>query len=105
MREKLKKHLGKRVLFSATLSRYGVRRIRDGLTESVLVTQVWTDRYGMVADHLWFDSSKPFRKAGIQPGDRIQFRSNVQTYEKSSGDRDYKLSLPTRITILTDRLS
>ena len=111
MRKKLAPELGLRKKFKAIFGRVGRKKGYHGYAEDTILLNDVVDRDTgkMVADHVWFAYTKGFEKAGVVPGDALEFEARVKTYEKGYvnariGIRqqqwDYKLSHPTRIKIL-----
>lgn len=63
----------------------------------------------IVCDHLWFSFTKGFEKLHLKKGDVLQFDARVKEYRKGYKNtalkinniaHDYKLSHPTKITLL-----
>lgn len=113
MRKKLEK-IGseERHVFTGTFVRYGVKSGYRGPLETVLLKDI-KDKHGkIVADHLWFNNTKGFAKYDLKEGDRLRFEARVSEYLKGYKghdewvciekplELDYKLSYPTKITLL-----
>lgn len=115
MREKLKDLEGQRGTFHATFSRLGRKNKRvpgkfgwyDKEFITVLLIDI-TDTHGTkICDHLWFNFTKGFKEAGMNPGERIQFDARSNPYFKgylgsrdeewTGKEKDYCLVYPTNI--------
>jgi hypothetical protein len=78
-----------------------------GPVKTVLLKDVKDENGQLVTDHLWFNMTKGFEEANLQPGDIVEFRGKVEKYIKGYRGRredvykplvtDYKLSRPTKV--------
>lgn len=113
VREALRDRLGLRSRYRGTFDRYGLKSAYKGLPP---VTLCLTDVKAVpsekpITDHLWFNETRGFQRLGpLRPGDIVAFDGRVTPYEKgyvSSRDEvdlretDYRLSHPTRVTLLS----
>lgn len=116
-RKQLKK-IGKaeRHTFVGQFERTGFKTARKGMKEYVTPTLLLCNvaivlpngNKQPVTDHLWFNYGKQFIDLGLlHVGDLIQFDARVDNYYKGYFDepkrKDYKLSRPTKVGLLTDR--
>ena len=108
MRKALQKIDAERGKFTAIFDCYGSKRAFRGRTDTTLLFREVRDGEGkLVADHLWFTTSKEFEKHAFVRGDRISFEARVKEYRKGyqglprrmnkPSGTDYKLSHPTRV--------
>lgn len=107
MRQELKKINGKRSTFTAVVVREGLKRFRHHETKTLLLRDIRDGQGNLVADHLWFNLTKGFEDACLDPGDMVCFDARVKPYTKGYKGRrdcgcgvaqlDYKLSNPTNI--------
>lgn len=97
--------------YKGTFVREGIKNGYKGIERTILLADV-TDQEGtIVTDHLWFNYTKGFRDANLEPGDIVEFTARVSKYVKGyKGYRwdvykpievDYKLSYPTKIKNLS----
>lgn len=102
--------------FKAKFGKYGYKRYYDGsrgqlYSATMVVCDVQIiddpDHPQNVTDHLWLNLTKGFAGLGLlNEGDEIQFNGRVAEYSKGHvirNKKDYKLSYPTKIQLLTDR--
>ncbi len=111
-RAKLQMKENFRGVFSGTFKRCGEKRGFNGYFEpTILLVNIRDINGTIVSDHLWFNYTKGFKELGeINIGDIIQFNARVKMYYKGyqryredvsrSQKRDYKLSHPTKISII-----
>lgn len=111
MRKKLKqKGFDERHTFTGTFERFGIKRGYKGPVETVLLVDIFDSNGKKMTDHLWFNKTKGFASLDLKEGDIIQFDARVAACEKGyKGYRedvyapiktDYKLSYPTKISII-----
>lgn len=108
MRTKLKAYRETRGTFTGIYERDGFKNGWLGMDRTLLLKDIKDKDGNILCDHLWFNFTKGFQKAGpFQKGDVIQFDGRCAEYEKGyKGWRedvfcpistDYKLSYPTKI--------
>ena len=110
---KLLKSMGtdKRYTFTAIVERFSLKNgFRNLPLRTILLTNV---RYEgkLVADHVWLTCGRRIYSAVLIPGDLIQLDARIKEYEKGYKgrredvykpiSRDYCLSYPTKIKVLT----
>jgi hypothetical protein len=111
MRKLLGSENGERKKFQAVFSRFGKKVNYHGYSETtvLLVDIVDIETNTRVTDHVWFSLTKAFEKLALEPGKRLAFEARIKQYKKGYVNRkynisnrqlDYKLSHPTRITII-----
>lgn len=102
--------------FQANFGKYGYKRYHD-LTRGDLYSPTMVVRNveivddpehpKMITDHLWLNLTKGFAQLGLlKEGDRLQFNGRVSEYSKgfiNKDKKDYELTYPTQIKLLTDR--
>jgi hypothetical protein len=75
-----------------------------------LVRVIDLETLKVVTNHVWFSYTQGFEKANISPGVIVEFEARVKTYKKGYANRkfqiderqiDFKLSHPTRITVIS----
>lgn len=111
MRKKLAKDEGARKKFRAVFTRTGKKPgYKSYSEETILLTDIRdaeTDE--RITDHSWFTYTKGFEQAKLHVGDAIEFEARVKIYSKGYVNKaahintkrtDYKLSHPTKITIV-----
>ncbi len=107
MRKELGKHQDKRLVFTASVDRYGTKRNWHGFTEkTILLKDVrFKEGNGLATDHIWFTVGKTIEALGLKEKDKIQFEARVGEYEKGyinfrglidESIFDYKLNRPTK---------
>lgn len=110
-RKKLKEIEEYRGTFTGTFKRKGEKRAYKGYPETtILLINVRGENGAIITDHLWFNYTKGFRELNLAVGDRVQFDARVKRYYKGyqgfreevplSQERDYKLSHPTKMSII-----
>lgn len=113
MRNGLKKDTGIRKRFSGIFVRTGKKINYNGYAEDTIllkdITEVDTNL--LATDHVWFTYTKGFDALGtLQEGMIIEFDARIKEYTKGyvnkalnihAKKRDYKLSNPTQIKIVT----
>lgn len=99
--------------YSGTFERKGIRNGWKRTEATVLLTDIRNEEGNLITDHLWFNDTKGFQAASLQPGDRVEFQARVTAYQKGYQGHDltaallhpvqtdYHLSRPTRIRNLT----
>lgn len=114
MRKKLASETGDRKRFRGVFVKTGKKTNFKGYSEDTLLLKniVDLDSNEVVTDHIWFAYTKGFDALGtLHEGMRIEFDARIKEYTKgyinkalsiNNRKRDYKLSNPTRIKILTD---
>lgn len=113
MRKELAKRDGLRKAFTATFTRTGKKTNFKGYSEdTLLLTDVRDAETGeAISDHVWFTYSRTFEAANLRPGMRISFEARVKEYVKgyvskplgvNRQRKDFKLSHPTKIAVITD---
>ena len=108
MRRKLKKHLGRRLRFTATVERFGTKNhyIYDNV-KTILLKNICLGKT-QICEHLWFACGKWSQH--LKEGDTFSFDARVGSYEKGyKGYRDdvydrpiqtdYRLERPTKIEV------
>src|SRR6188768_802777 len=113
MRKALAKEEGQRKKFNAVFSRLGKKVNYQGYSEdTILLTRIMdAETKQIVADHLWFSYTKSFEKVQLTEGVCLEFEARVKEYKKgyvnarykiNQSRKDFKLSHPTKIRIITD---
>lgn len=108
MRKELGKSIENRKKFKAIFSRFGKKINFKGHSEETVLLKhiIDLENNQEVADHLWFNYSKSFEKAQLNPGDILEFAARVKSYKKGYVNKplkinlrttDFKLSHPTQI--------
>lgn len=111
MRKKLRELKEQRMTFTGTFERHGTKIGWKGREQdTVLLVNIKDNDGNKVADHLWFNFTKGFRKLGLlEGGEVIEFCARVKRYDKGYVNRrrgiserktDYKLSYPTKFRII-----
>ncbi len=115
MRKALKRHEDCRRKFIGRFERYGRKTNFKGWPEvTVLLVDIKFDEGRIATDHIWMNHTKQFKGLGdLRAGDLIEFHARVREYEKGYRGRrdefdydskptevDYKLSHPTKFTIV-----
>ena len=112
MRVALKKIDDVRKKFQGVFQREGKKINWNGYSEpTILLHRVTDDTGKVVTDHLWFAKTKGFDALGpLKNGDIIAFEARVTSYRKGYANRkirvnersvDYKLSRPTKLSVIT----
>jgi len=115
-RKKLKEIEEYRGTFTGTFKRKGEKSGYKGYPETtILLINVRGENGVIVADHLWFNYTKGFRELNLTVGDTVQFDARVKRYYKGyqgfreevplHRERDYKLSHPTKISIIEESVT
>lgn len=95
---------GKQMRFRMVFERYGARGATNNTLLFVDVQRVDTGAF--VADHLWFPSTKEFKKHDLKQGDLIELTGLVCIYTKGLGEWKrntyYPVSADYKIDCLTD---
>lgn len=102
---------GDRKRFTATIARIGKKNNFKGPpSETVLFTGVRDEEGVLVTDHVWFVIGKTLSAVVDKVGKKISFEARVAAYTKGYKGRglqllkpvetDYRLSNPTKVTIL-----
>lgn len=116
MKHRIRKALGanegERSVYTGEFVRTGTKHGFKGDVKTVLLKDVKDETGQIVTDHLWFNMTKGFEQANLQPGDIVEFRGKVERYIKGyKGYRediykpledDYKLSRPTKVKKIFD---
>lgn len=102
--------------FQADFGKYGYKRYHDPIrgelySPTMVVRNVKIvddpDNPKMITDHLWLNLTKGFYSLGLlQEGDRIQFNGRVSEYSKgfiNKDKKDYELTYPSKVQLLTNR--
>ncbi|MEI6950459.1 hypothetical protein V9K67_24970 [Paraflavisolibacter sp. H34] len=111
MRKELSNSEGERRRFRAVFSRFGSKVNYKGHSEpTLLLTKVAeADTGKLVTDHVWFAYTQGFQACTLTAGVVVEFEARVKAYTKGYVNRrigidqkttDYKLSHPTKITVL-----
>lgn len=111
MRKLLASEDGERKKFQGIFSRFGKKANYKGYSEPtvLLVNVIDQETRIVVADHMWFALTKGFEKLKLEPGNIVSFEGRVKSYKKgyvntqykiNKSKVDYKLSHPTKITVL-----
>ena len=112
MRKELAKQEGLRKKFSATVSRFGAKVNYNGYKEETILLKniIDLENNKRVAEHVWFTYTKGFQEARLKEGSVIEFEARVKQYTKGYVNRryginnkstDYKLSHPTKISVVS----
>ena len=112
MRKKLADKEGERRSFRATFVRFGSKRGYQGYKEETILLKDIVDlsANSIIADHVWFNFTKGFERLALNPGTIVTFDARVKEYHKGYVNRrygidnrkkDYRLSHPTNVSILT----
>lgn len=112
MRKRLGADLGERKRFRAVVDHFGKKINYKGYAEKTILLKKVIDVASneLVADHLWFTYSLTFEKAKVVADNLIEFDARVKDYKKGYVNRsiginnrktDFKLSNPTKITIIS----
>jgi len=112
-RKKLREIEEYRGTFTGTFKRKGEKRGYKGYPETtILLINVRGENGSIITDHLWFNYTKGFRELALTVGDTVQFDARVKRYYKGyqghreevllHRERDYKLSHPTKISIIEE---
>jgi hypothetical protein len=108
MRKELAARNGDRKKFKALFSKIGKKVNFKGYNEETILLKniIDAETNTVLADHVWFSYTQGFIKAGLNPGDQIEFDARVKEYRKGYVNRsykinntttDFKLSNPTKI--------
>jgi hypothetical protein len=112
MRKELARKEGSRETFTGAFVRFGFKSAYRGRDKPTLLLRDVKQADGkIVTDHLWFNLTKEFERAGLSEDDVVQFDARVKRYEKGyKGWRDdvydrpistdYKLSHPTKVKVV-----
>ena len=116
MRKKMKKISEDiRATYSGIFKRFGSKNGYKGPVETVLLLDVKDSDGNIIADHLWFNKTKGFASLNLQEGDVVQFDARVKEYIKgyfgydfitqleNPPRKDYKLSHPTKLKIISKK--
>lgn len=113
-REELKARAGKRGTFTAVFVRFGSKRAYKGPPLKTALFEAVKNTAGvLVADHLWFTVYKTLDSAGLEPGDRVEFKATPEAYKKGYRGRredwelpppgiDYCLKRPSHVRKITE---
>lgn len=106
MREALKK-LGyeKRYKFIARVTAFSFKKgfINKLPLRTILLTKVMCNEEP-VASHVWMNCGRRFYALLPQVFDWLQFDARVTKYRRKDGTEDYRLSYPTKVSILPKTL-
>lgn len=104
----------KRHTFQAVFGKYGYKRYHDEVRGILYSPTMMVRKLTIVddpaqpqllSDHLWFNLTKGFAQLGLlKEGDKLQFNGRVAEYSKgfiNKDKKDYELSYPTKIQLLT----
>jgi hypothetical protein len=107
MKEKLKNNDNKKFLFSATVSKFGLKSNRYRLnTLTILLVDIKFEDGNFACDHSSFTVRKTMGKLNLNAGDKITFEAKISKYTKGytnyyNGIEEYytdlKLNRPTKI--------
>lgn len=111
MRKKLKSNKNVRKKFHAVFSRFGKKINFSGYTDQTVLLVDVRDAVTQetLTDHVWFTYTRGFENIALRPGAKVEFEARIKEYKKGYANRryhinerkvDYKLSYPTRITII-----
>ena len=111
MRTNLASSQGERKRFRGTFVRVGRKTNFKGYSEDTILLRniIEVSNNMRVSDHVWFTFTKGFEDAGIREGDLIEFDARIKAYKKGYVNKgvgintrktDYKLSHPTRISVV-----
>tara|TARA_B100002019_G_scaffold260642_1_gene246874 strand:+ start:2565 stop:2903 length:339 start_codon:yes stop_codon:yes gene_type:complete len=106
MRYKLKKYIGQRLCFSATVEKFGEKTAFKGAPIPTLLLKDIRikDQKEILSDHLWFTKGKSWKN--VSEGDTVEFFARVSTYEKGyKGYRDDVFDAPIRKDFRLERPS
>jgi hypothetical protein len=112
MRKALAKNVGERKKFTGTFVKYGKKKNYHGYSEeTILIKDIIDLEQGrLVAHHLWFANTKNFQQLPLAAGAQIEFEARIKKYEKGyrnvryqmdNRTTDYKLSHPTKISLIS----
>ena len=112
MRKRLASSEGERKKFRAQFSRFGKKTNYKGYSEETVLLKsiIDSDTGEEVADHLWFSLTKSFEKLSLKEGVVVEFEARVKSYQKGyvnsrykigNRKRDFKLSHPTKIVVIS----
>lgn len=96
--------------FIATVEKLGGKKNYKGYHEpTILLLDIKDEKENLLTDHVWMNYGKNFKKARLHEGDVITLDARVRVYVKGYSEvdednpkrYDYKLSNPTRISIIT----
>jgi hypothetical protein len=107
MRKELKDKNEQRLLFTATVERFGTKANYHGYAQStILLKNVrFASTEESAADHIWFTVGKTIEALKLSVGEAIQFEARIGGYTKGFVNRraninnsktDYKLNRPTK---------
>jgi len=106
MRTELAKIENTRGTFTGTFIRFGTKKGYRHKETTVLLSDVRNDTGEVITSHLWFNYTKEFKRLWevkeLRTGKIIQFLARVKPYTKGyrKDDYDYRLSHPTKLSIL-----
>ena len=111
MRKKLAEDEGQRKTFRGVFSRFGKKKNFKGYSETtVLLSNVIdVEQKVVVTDHTWFSLTKGFEEIKLEEGMIVEFEARIKAYTKGYVNKrygfnqqktDYKLSHPTKITVV-----
>jgi hypothetical protein len=107
MRKELKDKHEQRLLFTATVERFGTKANYHGYSQSTILLKnvQFASTEESPADHIWFTVGKTIEALKLSAGDAIQFEARISAYTKGYVNRqaninnaktDYKLNRPTK---------
>lgn len=111
MRKELAKTEGQRKKFRAVFVKVGKKTNYKGYPEETILLKNIVDEETnkIVTDHLWFSFTKGFENIVLTEGVTIAFEARVKAYRKgyvnskyqiNKSTTDFKLSHPTKITLV-----
>lgn len=111
MRKRLELNKGVRKKFHAVFSHFGKKINFSGYTDqTVLLIDIRdAETQEALTDHAWFAYTRGFERIQLRPGVKVAFEARIKEYKKGYVNRrysinrqkvDYKLSHPTRITMI-----
>ncbi len=112
MRKELADKEGERRSFRATFVRFGSKQGYQGYKEETILLKNIRDVSSgkLVTDHAWFHLTKGFERLNLNPGVQVIFDARIKEYRKGYVNRrygidnrkkDYRLSHPTNVSIVT----
>ncbi len=101
LRKKLENIYGQRDRFYGEFDKFGTKfnNYSGKLEKTILFLNIRDKTGKIITDHLWFNFTKAFEKAKLEPGDLIRFEARVDSYSKGYEKDiiDYKLSRPSKV--------
>jgi hypothetical protein len=112
-RAELEAFAGRKVEVEAVYVRTGIRTLNGRSFDTVLLRDVRSTQSGAVlADHLWFNRGRIWRRAGLRSGDVVRFEARSIEYRtghwgpdrlrrmEEPPRRDFKLTPPESLQVI-----